>query len=200
MAGAYDHFLTHRRSRRLVGHDYGAAGWYFVTICTDGRRLLFGEVRNGVMGLSEAGCVAWTCWAEIPAHTARARLGAFVVMPNHVHGLIGLMPDSGGDDVAVPGGDDVAPLHATALPAALPPSAMSAMSPAAGSLGAIVRSYKSAVTRAVRPADPGFKWQARYHDHVVRDTASLRRIAAYIEANPARWDVDRLRPARPKRG
>ncbi|MEM1116525.1 MAG: hypothetical protein AAGJ11_08460 [Bacteroidota bacterium] len=74
------------------------------------------------------------------------------------------------------------------------------MSPAAGSLGAIVRSYKSAVTRAVRPADPGFKWQARYHDHVVRDTASLRRIAAYIEANPARWDVDRLRPARPKRG
>ena len=71
---------------------------------------------------------------------------------------------------------------------------MSRLSPAAGSLGAIVRSYKSAVTRAVRPAVPAFAWQRRFHDHVVRDAVALRRIGVYIEANPALWDRDRLRP------
>ncbi len=70
VTGRYDRFKTHRRSRRLAGYDYTSAGWYFVTICTDGRRCLFGEVRGGVMGLNVEGCLAHACWEAIPDHVS----------------------------------------------------------------------------------------------------------------------------------
>jgi REP element-mobilizing transposase RayT len=193
-ARRYDRYRTHHRPRRLAGHDYAAPGWTFVTICTAGRQPSFGEVRHGVMGMSDAGCVAHAYWGAIPDHVAGVRLGAFVVMPNHVHGLIHRVPADPATTT-----DPVAALHATPLPAPQPPAGvnavMSRLSPAAGSVSAIVRSYKSAVTRAVRPGLPAFAWQRRFHDHVVRDAADLRRIWAYIEANPAAWDHDRYDPS-----
>ena len=161
---------------RLPGYDYRQPGWYFVTIYTKDRLHLFGEVRGGIMGLNGAGCTAHACWTAIPDHVPRVRLDAFVVMPNHVHGLIGLAPDDpvSGDDGPGPGdaataGDaaSVAALHATPLrerPDASPDDAdpddvgarMAQISPAAGSLSAVVRSYKSAVTRDVRRAGAAF--------------------------------------------
>ena len=175
MTTPHDRRLTHRRSRRLAGHDYAGAGWTFVTVCTRDRRLAFGEVRGGAVALNRAGRVAYACWAAIPDHAPRVRLDAFVVMPNHVHGLLGLAPTAPPPEVA-----------------ARPP--MGHLSPKAGSLPVVVRSYKAAVTRAARSFDPAFAWQPRFHDHVVRDEADLRRIRAYIEGNPATWDRDRLRP------
>ena len=205
---------------RLRGHDYAAPGWYFVTICTKDRACFFGDVQGGVMGLSAAGCVAHRCWAGIPDHFDRARLGAFVVMPNHVHGLVGLMPRPRADGGNVdshggnsPGHDEnvsaVETLHATSLQTvdnnrqtpenddAPPPKneRMAAISPGAGSLAAVVRSYKSAVTRQVRrTARPDFAWQSRFYDHVVRDDRSRRRIAHYIRRNPPQWTRDRNHP------
>ena len=187
MPSPHDRHLTHRRSRRLAGHDYASAGWTFVTVCTRDRRLAFGEVRGGAVALSRAGRVAYACWAAIPDHAPRVRLDAFVVMPNHVHGLVGLGPPAAPPSEG--GTGPVPPLRGGGAPDAT----MARLSPAAGSLPVVVRSYKAAVTRAVRSFDPGFAWQPRFHDHVVRDEADLRRIRAYIEGNPATWDRDRLR-------
>jgi hypothetical protein len=77
-----------RRSIRLAGYDYAQAGAYFVTICAGGRNCLFGEIIDGEMQLNDAGRVATRCWNEIPAHFHHAALDEFVVMPNHVHGII----------------------------------------------------------------------------------------------------------------
>ena len=124
-------------------------------------------------------------------------LDAFVVMPNHVHGLIGLRPTDGND--CADGGDpDVETLHATSLRASSrAPSptdpAMSSISPAAGSLPVIVRSYKSAVTRAMRRAGTfDFAWQSRFYDHIVRDEQALHATRRYINENPGRWSEDSL--------
>ncbi len=92
MSEPYDHFLTHRRTRRLHGHDYAAAGWTFVTINTLHRRRLFGDVRQGVMHSSRSGDIARARWADLVNHHPRVVLDTFVVMPDHMHGLIGLLP------------------------------------------------------------------------------------------------------------
>lgn len=173
---------------RWRGHDYAAPGWYSVTICTKGRACFFGEVRGGVMGLSEAGCVAHRCWEAIPDHVPRVRLDAFVVMPNHVHGIIGLLPV---DD------PEVETLHATSLQRPIRNETMSDISPEAGSLGSIVRSYKSAVTRQVRrDVFAGFAWQPRFHDRVVRHARALHATRRYVAENPLKWLLDRNHPSR----
>ena len=83
---------------RLQGYDYAAAGLYFVTICTADRRWFFGEVRCGIMGLSDIGAVAHRYWNEIPDHFAHAAVDAFIVMPDHVHGILVLQGPGTGDD------------------------------------------------------------------------------------------------------
>lgn len=80
-----------RKSYRLDGWDYRTSAWYFITICTKKRRCFLGEIRKGIMGLSETGSVACQNWAAIPDHSDHIKLDAFIVMPNHVHGLIGIM-------------------------------------------------------------------------------------------------------------
>jgi len=200
----YDDFRTHRRSRRLASYDYAAEGWYFVTIGTEHCRSYFGTIRNGIMGLNEMGCIAHSCWTKIPDHIRDVDQGAFIVMPNHVHALIGLgidvtstPPRDASDVTALRDVSDVTPLHATALRGAindrdkLVQGARPIASPRAGSLAVVVRSYKSAVTRTIRADGFDFAWQARYHDHIVRDEESLFNIHRYIIDNPASWTNDR---------
>ena len=181
MGHRYDRFRTHRQSRRLAGHDYAARGWTFVTICTAGRQPFFGEIRAGVMGLSGAGCIAHACWSAIPEHVPHVRLDAFVVMPNHIHGLVGVWPSEDLDVASLPPSEETNPMR-------------SRLGVRPGSVSAIVRSYKSAVTKAVRGSTPEFRWQPRFHDHVVRNDLALTHIRAYISANPTAWNSDRLRP------
>jgi len=83
-----DQNAHHRRSIRLPGYDYAQAGAYFVTLCTQGRECLFGNVVDGVMQLNDAGLVAEKCWLEIPMHFPRVVLDAVIIMPNHVHGIL----------------------------------------------------------------------------------------------------------------
>jgi len=88
-----DYFQNKYRidSHRLKGWDYRTPGWYFVTICADEGIEYFGDIHNKIMGLSEIGCITWKFWYEIPEHQPHVRLGAFVVMPNHVHLTIQLL-------------------------------------------------------------------------------------------------------------
>ncbi len=175
-----------RRSVRWVGHDYAQAGAYFVTICTHGHVCLFGRVVDGAMELNAAGRAVQRCWCGIPAHFSQVELDAFVVMPNHVHGVLIIVGADHGECVGAndPGANDDSPL---------PPARLARGT--SNTLGSIVRGFKIGVTRwmrrntAVRDV-----WQRSYYEHVIRDQRALQRIRRYIGENPATWAHDEENP------
>ena len=169
---------------RLKGWDYSAAGCYFVTICTGERECSLGEMVDGSMRLSPVGEIARTFWQEIPAHVQGVELDEFVVMPNHVHGIVAIRDT--GRDVAC---RDVACYVSTCYV-----STMARISPRTGSLGAIIRSYKSAVTNWCRKNDHDFAWQSRFHDEIIRDENSFKKVREYIRNNPLQWELDQENP------
>ncbi len=172
----------HRRSVRLKGYDYSSPGAYFVTIVAHERRLIFGQVVDGEMRPSPCGRIAEACWRQIPDHFAHVELGAFVLMPNHIHGIL-ILHDRAATIPSPPVGAThwVAPTRARG--------------PARGSIGAIIGAYKMAVTRMVaRPGGPPHIWQRSYYEHVVRDGDEWSRIHLYIEANPSTWEMDEENP------
>jgi putative transposase len=158
---------------RLAGHDYSAGGKYFVTICTHGMISYFGNISVEKMVLSKTGRIANELWYELPEHFPNVSLDEFVVMPNHIHGIIIIHPPN-----------DVGTLHATSLQ---PKNKfMSSISPTPGSLPAVIRSYKSAVSKSVHLTDPDFSWQPRYYEHVIRSDQEMIRIKQYIINNPGK--------------
>jgi putative transposase len=188
-----------RKPRRLVGYDYRSEGLYFVTICTQDRWPYFGEVTQGEMILSDEGIIARDYWLEIPLHHSFPFLGEFVVMPNHVHGIIGIehLPAEGG------AGRPVAAMHRIAgpppatdanlgeIPETEPSPHISALSPKAKSLSRIIGSYKSACTKMIHSVSTEpFAWQARFHDRIIRNQQELERVEAYILSNTERWAED----------
>lgn len=193
-------------SARASWWDYANPGAYFITICTDQRRHYFGEIHHQKMVLSPCGVIADVLWHEIKYHFPHVTLGAFVVMPNHVHGVLILAPN---DDADRAPGYPVETLHATSLPPNAPPNPppnapsnapppnekneqMAAISPTAGSVSTIVRSYKSAVTRHAHRLGYAFAWQTRFHDHIIRNGEEYLRISRYILTNPQRWEEDKF--------
>lgn len=207
-------------SIRRKDWDYRRSSWYFITICTDARLPYFGEVRDGVVGLSSTGCVAASYWQKIVELNERAVLDAFIVMPNHVHGLLGLLPErkacTSPPDAEETTGANEASAEAslesndasaesarssTTKPEASNPKGghdhMSRISPEAGSVSTILRSYKSAVTKRVRGSlRTDFGWQRRFDDHIVRNRRAFQRIRRYIRKNPASWKRDPNHPDR----
>jgi REP element-mobilizing transposase RayT len=170
----YDLERHHRRSVRLKGYDYAGSGAYFVTICTQNHECLFGEIRDGRMILNDAGRMVQSLWDELPRHFPNVELDTFVVMPNHVHGIIWII------DVG----------RGTACRA---PTVERFGQPVAHSLPTIIRSFKSAVTKCVNAqrGTPGLPiWQRNYYEHIIRNDDELNRICEYIVNNPARWDND----------
>ena len=184
----YDPDKHHRRSIRLRGYDYARPGAYFVTICTRERECLFGDVVDGAMILNESGRVVESCWQILPRHFPHVRLDAFVVMPNHVHGLIVLTdfpsrPRLGGRGEALAA--NASPLQGTKP----------------GSLGAIVQNFKSVTTRKINPirGTPGMPlWQRNYYEHIIRNEDEWNEIRTYIAENPLRWELDENHPRRLK--
>jgi len=170
-----------RRSLRLQAYDYRQAGAYFVTLCAHHRACLFGEIADAVLAISADGEAAVAAWEEIPVHFPNVELDAYVLMPNHIHGI--LVINAVGARHASPQMDEdgFRARHASPL------------------LGTIVGSYKSAVARRINAqrGTPGASvWQRSYFEHVIRSEASLERIREYIAANPARWADDAENPAR----
>ena len=182
----------HRRSIRLKGYDYSLAGAYFVTISTQDRVCVFGDVVAGVMRLNEAGQMVSTMWDALPSWFPGVGLDAFVVMPNHIHGI---MVFATRVSVGAPlvGAQDVTPNRTTDN---------RATTRVAPTLGDVVGAYKSRVTveytRGVKTKGwPAFRrrlWQRNFYEHIIRNEASLSRIRQYILDNPARWTFDRENP------
>lgn len=181
-ARAYDPAIHHRRSIRLRGHDYAGKGAYFVTIRLARHRPLFGTVVRGRMVLNAAGRKAAACWQAIPAHFPRATLDEWIIMPDHVHGIIAIRPDHS----SLAARAETVPSHQPHPPSPSPHGT-------SRTLGSIVRGFKIGVTQALGGDSP---WQRGYHDIIVRDERALHAFRRYIRENPMRWDA--LRHGEPR--
>ncbi|KAA3646209.1 MAG: transposase [Chloroflexi bacterium] len=170
--------LHHRQSHRLPHYDYSQAGAYFVTVCAYNRVAILGEVIDESVKLSPIGEIVQNAWEEIPAHFETVELDEFVVMPNHMHGIIWIREDSSNRV----GAQHAAPLQKTDRPNVKP-----------GSLGAIMRSFKAAATKRINALGPDAcqrVWQRGYYDHVLRDDEDLHNHRKYILDNPPKWTLD----------
>lgn len=202
-------------STRLQNWDYRWAGAYFITICTKNRLHYFGEIKNGQMQLSHTGVIADVLWYEIKNHSQNVELAEFVVMPNHIHGVIIITDDNNNIN-----GYNVETGHALSLRPIQPiqpiqpnPSTPSNQTEqpttstqieqktigqqrfqniGKNSISSIVGSYKSAVTKHAHRLGFDFAWQTRFHDHIIRDDKSFQNINNYIINNPANWQEDKF--------
>lgn len=188
-----------RRSLRLQGYDYSQAGAYFVTICTQGRVCLFGEAIDDCMRLNAAGQMAANVWADIPVRFPKVTLDVFVVMPNHLHGIIVLPDDENAERERA--ATRAAPTDGNERNRGNAPPPRSPIDDRIA-LGTIVGAFKSAATvayaRGVKasrwPAFQGQLWQRGYYEHVIRNERALDRIRRYVDENPARWAFDDENP------
>ena len=173
-------------STRLPDRNYAANGWYFVTICTkDCIYHLGNSVVLGKVHLTPIGEIAQKFFAEIPNHSKYTYVDAYVVMPNHVHGI-----------VVIDKPNDIATLRQKNTETDITQSEfMSQISPKAGSLSTTIRSYKSAVTRWCRQNKyEYFAWQERFYESIIRVDDSIDRIRQYISNNPAKWEENKNNP------
>jgi REP element-mobilizing transposase RayT len=182
----YDPKIHHRRSIRLKGYDYSQLGSYFVTICTQHRKCLFGEIKDRLMNLNPAGHMVKRIWQELPQRFPQIEIDEFVIMPNHLHGIIWIAHQSVGvsfvnAQIADLGLGQAQPLQKTIK------------------LGDVVGAFKSITTYeytiGVRQNHwqefPGKLWQRNYYEQIVREEESLEQIHQYIANNPFNWPNDR---------
>lgn len=170
----------HRRSIRLKGYDYSRNGAYFITICTRGKKHLFGQINGGEMHLNEMGTVVDECWQSIPTHYTEVELGEYVIMPNHLHGILYIntvgvnhhSPGNGANNDSLDndnGANNDSPLRGTSR-----------------TVGSIIRGFKIGVTKLA-----GYSpWQRNYYEHIIRNQQSHEQIANYIISNPINWGMD----------
>jgi len=171
------------KSARLDSWDYSSNGYYFITICIKNFRCLFGGIEDDEMVLNQLGEIAVAYWIEIPQHFNNVILDEFVVMPNHVHGII-IIKNKQSRDVAMQR------LYRGNY------KNMSKISPQSNSLSVIIRSYKSIVVKTINQkfSHINFKWQSLFYDHIIRTEQSLYNIRNYIISNPDKWADDGNNP------
>ncbi len=171
-----------RKSIRLAEYDYSQEGAYFVTICTHGRKCLFGKIADGCMELTEPGRIVTEEIEKTEALRPGVVIDTYVVMPNHVHLIVVLC----GDETRF--GD---------TSRRVPTGGRAFGKPQAGSLPAVIAAIKSAATRRINLSpgyDGGPVWQGRYYEHIIRNGASYGEIRRYIMENPENWSRDENNP------
>jgi REP element-mobilizing transposase RayT len=192
---AYDPGKHHRRSIRLQGYDYRQAGAYFVTVCVRGRHCLFEAIVDESVRLNLLGQTVKQCWRETPSHFPQVILDKFIIMPNHVHGILIIAPrdgdaprgarngsQSGGQSRSCAGANDHSPLRRPAG--------------TSSTIGSIIRGFKGGVVKRSREScDICAIWQRGYYEHIIRNDTALDRIRRYIEANPTQWAQDPENPS-----
>lgn len=195
--------IRRRKQIRLPGWDYRHAGAYFVTICTRNRAPSLGRVVKGRMILNDWGQLVVKFWREIPVHFDFVELDLFQCMPNHVHLILWILHQPIRDNNI---SDGKRQQHAVALQHIDPKTGLVGTQHAASvsvstsplevkpkSLSAIIRSYKSAVSREINDLRDNNKpsiWQPRFHDRIIRNERELDAIRRYIKANPSNWRED----------
>ncbi len=191
-------------STRLQNWDYGWNGKYFITIVTKNREHFFGEIdENQQMILSKTGDIASNYWYEIPDHFPFVVLDEFVVMPNHIHGIVIIDKKPGStksqiyDSHRINDGRDKACLVSTTKnnqshKKKLTPGQKRFRNPGQNNISTIIGSCKSVITNHAHKINPVFDWQSRFHDHIIRDSFEFTRIKSYIRNNPKNWENDKF--------
>jgi REP element-mobilizing transposase RayT len=175
--------VHHRRSIRLQGYDYTRPGAYFITIVTFEWKNLFGEIVDKQMVLNDTGKIAASEWQRLAIRFPFIELNSFVVMPNHLHGIIVIRDVGARGESSIP--------NSLIKPRA--PTGEQFGAPVPGSIPTIIRSYKSSVTQRfqlLRGSDSGKLWQRNYYEHIIRDNEEWERIRGYIQNNPLNWKTD----------
>ncbi len=168
-------------SARLPGYNYGSAGVYFITICTKNHTCFFGKIVDGKVFLNELGKIVRDEWLKTPIirPDMNLSLGAFVVMPNHFHGILVMGGDGTGRDA----------MHRVSTTTT---TSFNQFTPQSKNLASVVRGFKSAVTTCARKMGmKSFAWQPRFYDHIIRNIRSYEKIEQYIINNPLRWENDK---------
>lgn len=178
---------THQRhSIRLAGYDYSSAGFYFVTICVQGRECLLGEIVDSEVILNNAGRMVAKTWLELPSKYPRTGIDTHVVMPNHFHGIIILQPPVG------------APLAAPSYRQnEITDQGAASSAPTDKTLGDVIRVFKSISAIGAnkiigRSAQPF--WQRNYYERIIRNENELHQTRQYIHDNPTQWESDDENP------
>ena len=196
----YNPNIHHRHSIRLKDYDYSQAGAYFITICAWQRECLFGEIVDGKMVLNDVGQIVKSVWSGLPEHFTKIHLDEYMIMPNHIHGILHINEFVGDvevkqDSSALPAFD----LHgiqgkaggAFALPLHPVRGSIS------GSVCSIVQNFKSVSTRKINKFrnNPGSPvWQRNYYERVIRNEDELSRAREYVVNNPMKWELDKENP------
>ena len=171
-------------SARAWWHNYDG-GSYFITICTKHREHFFGEIEDGVMLFSDIGKYASEQFRNVSSHYPYAEIALFTVMPNHVHAIVIISAGRDGvHTVSTTKTDAIRWLSETVN------ETMQEISHKKGRLSVVIGGLKRAVTHYVNENEFPFSWQSRFHDHIIRDTSELNRVATYIENNVANWKDD----------
>lgn len=200
-------------STRLQTWDYSGNGYYFITLCTKDKQNYFGEIADGKMKLNEIGKIAYKYWLEIPLHFNNAKIDEFVVMPNHIHGIIILENINFNSHENIENGNDNENeivetrqclvstgqcLVSTTTPIKTLTNSETNMGrkrfqhPGSQSISSIIGSYKSICTKTINKTQTeiNFAWQSRFYDHIIRNEKSLENVRNYIVNNPVKWAED----------
>lgn len=172
----YNPEIFHRRSIRLKEYDYSQSGAYFITISTHHHEPLFGQIGNGIIYLNHAGNIVKKCWMDIPIHFPHSKIDQFVIMPNHVHGIIIIeWPD-------IVGANNYSPLRNVHI-------SHRQHNGTSKTIGSIVRGFKIGVTKWFhKNTDIHIPWQRNYYEHIICNENELNRIRQYIINNPVNWE------------
>ncbi|WP_115006214.1 transposase [Moraxella lacunata] len=174
----YNPNIHKRRSMRLKNYDYAQEGLYFITICCKDKMHFFGEIVDNKMILNDIGQVVEQCWHNIPSHFPNVVLHHFVVMPNHIHGVIEIIFNANHHSFMAKNDN-------------LPQQSKQKIHGTSKTIGSIVRGFKTGVTQWARQNTDIYDiWQRNYHDHIIRNETSYLKICEYIENNPLKWQDD----------
>ncbi|KAA9332728.1 transposase [Adhaeribacter soli] len=178
-------------STRLSGWDYSTNAAYFISICAKEHASYFGHIYDGIMNLNAAGQLAQKHWQEIPEKFEFAALGEFVVMPNHMHGIIIINKPTNVETrfIASPTASDPIRETSTASIGGITGKDNPMLHE---NIARIVRWFKGRTTFEIRKLLPDFAWQALFYDHIIRNNAALERMQNYILNNPLNWKGDKF--------
>ena len=204
MPARFDPKIHHRKSIRLPGYDYTQAGTYFVTVVTWQRECLLGQIVDKEMNLSRYGEIVQKWWEDISVHFLNVEMGAFVIMPNHVHGIIYILDGRGTVPVPKDGGENtISPnteMFGGIQGGETPPLRTFDGTPTLGQIVAYFKYQSTKEMNKVETAGAVTKfWQRNYYEHIIRDEKDLQNKTDYIEANPHLWDEDDENPANMKK-
>ncbi len=174
--------MKNRRPNRLSEFDYSTPGYYFITICVKEFKPLFGRIRNEEILLNEVGKIASKNWKNIPMHFDSCEIDEFIVMPNHIHGIIVLTELGINENFFNVESrfvnQSVGTRHALSLRRN-------------NYLSKVVGSYKSSISKEAHDFGYEFTWQRSFYDHIIRNEKDLYSVRKYIKQNPLKWELDK---------